>query len=406
MNTEREKNRVYFIDYLRGLLVLYVVFDHSMHPYSPHFKKMHYFADFGGTLFFDIWHMHNDVIMMPLLYFLAGLFVLSSLKRRGWLSFAKEKFYRLVIPFVLGTAIIVPPQKYISNVLKNNLDQGFFDYWFNTFFFKDIWSSGFWFVYYLAVLTFLLVTIHTLIPTFMKLMGRFATWLVTNPLIGFLSFFIIGALIIGISEMIWGAQYWIGFWKVFYVRSARFIMKAFLFFLGAGFAYAGISKDQEILTRIGNSWKVWVTLAVLSGGAYISYALTNFYDGAYSNEILRHFHFGGTWGDVWPVIQAYGGPIFTRTTLLALFMCSLVVMYVSLFKHFLDKPLPKWQSLAACSFGIYIFHEPIVLWVGSLFYHADISEYIKFTVVASVGAILSWALTHLIKDWSGFKKVL
>jgi hypothetical protein len=180
--------------------------------------------------------MHNDVIMMPLLYFLAGLFVLSSLKRRGWLSFAKEKLYRLVIPFVLGTAIIVPPQKYISNVLKNNLDQGFFDYWFNTFFFKDIWSSGFWFVYYLAVLTFLLVTIHTFIPTFMKLMGRFATWLVTNPLTGFLSFFIIGALIIGISEMIWGAQYWIGFWKVFYVRSARFIMKAFLFFLGAGLA--------------------------------------------------------------------------------------------------------------------------------------------------------------------------
>ena len=87
-------------------------------------------------------------------------------------------------------------------------------------------------------------------------------------------------------------------------------------------------------------------------------------------------------------------------------MCSLIVMYVSLFKRFLDKPLPKWQSLAACSFGIYIFHEPIVLWVGYLFYHNDISEYVKFAVVASVGTALSWGLTHFIKDWPGFKKVL
>ena len=406
MDIEREKKRVYFIDYLRGLLVLYVVFDHSMHPYSPHFKKMHYFGDFGGTLFFDIWHMHNDVIMMPLLFFLAGLFVLPSLQRRGWLSFTKEKFYRLVVPFIVGTALLVPPQKYISNVIKHKLDQGFFDYWGNSYFFNDISSSGFWFLYYLAVLTLLLVTLHTFLPSFMKLMGRFATWLVRNPLKGFISFFLIGALIIGVSELIWGAQYWIGFWKVFYVRGARFIMKGFLFFLGAGFAYAGISKNQEILTKIGNSWKIWVTLAVLSGAAYISYALINFYDGAYSNAILRHFHFGGTWGDVWPVINSYGGPIFIRTTLLALFMWSLVVMYVSIFKHFLDKPLPRWQSLATCSFGIYIFHEPLVLWIGYLFYQVDVSDYIKFITVAGVGTALSWGLTHLIKNWPGFKKVL
>lgn len=406
MPHNREKNRVYFVDYLRGLMVLYVVWDHSMHAYSPHFKKFWYLPDFGGELFFDIWHMHNDVIMMPLLYFLAGLFVLPSLNRRGWLSFTREKFYRLVVPFVLGTAFLVPPQKYISNLVKKNLDQGFLDYWANTFFFSDIWCSAFWFLYYLAILTLILVAINHFVPAFIKMLGRFANWLLTNPVLGFATFFIIGALLIGVSEIIWGAHYWIGFWKVFLVRSARFMMKAFLFFLGAGFAHAGILKNQAALTRLGTSWKTWVGLAIASGAAYMTYALTNFYSGAYSLEILRHFHFGGAWSDVWPIMEIYAPAILLRTTLLALFMCSLIVMYVSVFRRFLDKPLPKWQNLAACSFGIYIFHEPLVLFVQYPLYQSNTSDYIKFLLVAGTATGVSWALTAFLKDKPGFRKVL
>ncbi len=406
MIAQREQNRVYFIDYLRGLMVLYVVLDHSMHLYSPFFKKFHRFQDFGGNLFFDVWHMHNDVIMMPFLYFLAGMFVLPSLRRRGLLSFAKEKFYRLVVPFVLGVIIIVPPQTYIAKLLKENLQQGYFDYWFNVYFWADMSSSAFWFLYYLAVLTALLIAIHTILPSFIKIFGRFATWLVNNPIKGFISCFLIGAVIIGASEIIWNTQWWTGFWKLFYVRGSRFIMKGFLFFLGAGFAYAGITRNTEILTRIGNSWKTWTLISLLAGGAYITYALSNFYTGAYTLEILRHFHYGGTWVDVWPIIEAYGGPLLIRTTLLALFMCSLVVMYVAIFKRFLDRPLPKWQSLAACSFGIYIFHEPIVHVVQYYYIQNETSDYIKFIASASVATALSWGLTHIIKGWPGFRKVL
>ena len=406
MRTQRDKNRVYFIDYLRGLMVLYVVFDHAMHLYSPSYKKFHRFQDFGGNLFFDVWHMHNDVIMMPLLYFLAGLFVLPSLHRRGWLSFAKEKFYRLVVPFVLGCLIIVPPQTYIAKLIKDNLDQSYLDYWLTSYLWNDFSSSAFWFIYYLAVLTILLVTLNTLWPSFIKLWGRFANWLVSNPVKGFITFFLMSAIIIGASEVIWNAQYWTGFWKAFYVRGGRFLMKGFLFFLGAGVAYAGITKNQEMLARIGKSWKKWLLLSLISGAAYITYTLTYFHTGAYTVEFIRHFYYGGTWGDIWPVITAYGGPFFTRSVLMTLFMCSLIIMYLSVFKHFLDKPLAKWQSLAACSFGIYIFHEPLVHIVQYYYIGSEVSEYIKFLVVVVISTALSWGLTHLLKDLPGFKKVL
>ncbi len=406
MHNQRDKNRVYFIDYLRGLMVLYVVLDHAMHIYSPHYKNFHRFQDFGGNLFFDVWHMHNDVIMMPLLYFLAGLFVLPSLQRRGCLSFAKEKFYRLVVPFVLGCAIIVPPQTYIAKLIKQNLDQSYLDYWFNSYFWADFSSSAFWFLYYLAVLTILLIAINTFLPSFIKLLGRFASWLVNNPVKGFITFFAISAIIIGASEIIWNAQYWTGFWQAFYIRGGRFLMKGFLFFLGAGVAYAGITKNQDTLTNIGNAWKQWLILSIIAGVAYITYTLSNFHTGAYTVEFMRHFYHGGTLGDIWPLITAYGGPFFTRSVLMTLFMCSLVVMYISVFKHFLDKPLPKWQNLAACSFGIYIFHEPFTHIVQYYYIGSDTSEYIKFLATVLVSTAVSWGGTYLLKDLPGFKKVL
>ena len=67
--------RTYYIDYLRAFMVWLVVIEHSFLPYSPHYKNMAYTPDMGGSLFFDIVHMHNDAIMMPFLFSSSGRYL-------------------------------------------------------------------------------------------------------------------------------------------------------------------------------------------------------------------------------------------------------------------------------------------------------------------------------------------
>ena len=135
--------RTHFIDYLRGIMIMLVVLDHSMHAYSSPFKKFWYLQDFGGNIIFDIWHMHNDAIMMVTLFFISGIFVIPSLKRHGIKKFVLNKFIRIILPFILGVIFIVPPQKYAKYLIKQNSQISYIDYLQNIYFFDDISASGF-----------------------------------------------------------------------------------------------------------------------------------------------------------------------------------------------------------------------------------------------------------------------
>lgn len=404
----RNPDRLYFFDYLRGLMVLYVVLDHAMHAYSPHFKKYWYIPDFGGHLLFDIWHMHNDIIMMPMLFFLAGLFVFPSLRRRGVKDFLREKMVRLGLPFIIGITILVPPQTYPKYLLFKDDSISYWNYLHQVYFFDGMTSSGFWFLYYLCLLTILLLVIAYTVPLVLTVFKKLAQTILDKPLFGSSILFLILAVILGLSDLTWGSPWWVGFKKVFYVRAARFIMKGFLFFLGAGFAEAGLLENTNLLKALEDKWKIWVGIALIAGAAYMSFALMNFYEptGPYNVEVRRHFFLNGTWFDLWPTFFRYAPAVLIKTTLMALFLVSLMWAYLTIFKRFLNKPLARWQSLAACSYGIYIIHEPMVIWIHYYFYQSDVHEIIKFVLAALVPLVLSWWAIRHVRVLPGFKKVL
>jgi peptidoglycan/LPS O-acetylase OafA/YrhL len=400
--------RLLYIDYLRAFMVLLVVFEHALLPYSPHFKNTAYIADFGGDVFFDIFHYHNDTVMMPFLFLLAGMFVIPSLKRRGYLSFAREKFFRLVIPFFVGVAVLVPPQTYCKYLVKVDPNIGYWDYLTNVYFFDKMSSSGFWFLYYLFLQTFALVMLYAIWPGIVALIGRVVNWMTSKPIRGFILFFVVTAIIFGISDLLWGPIWWVGFGGIFYLGpGSRFLIMIPFFILGVGIAEIGLSQNKDFLEKLSNSWIKWVLMGVISGALYMSYSLANFHDGAYNYEFLRHLQYGGSWDDGWSILKEYAPPVLIRTTLLGLFLCSLTVMYFSLFYRFLNKESVIWQSLAACSFGIYIFHETLQVPTTYYFYGMDISVYIKFLVVLAVSWFGSWFLVQKVfLKLPGFKRVL
>ena len=400
--------RLFYIDYLRAFMVLLVVFEHALLPYSPHFKNTAYIPDFGGDVFFDIFHYHNDTVMMPFLFLLAGMFVIPSLKRRGYLDFSREKFFRLVVPFVVGVTVLVSPQTYFKYLIKTDPHISYGDYLTKVYFFDNLAPSGFWFLFYLFLLTFGLLFLYVIWPALVKIMGRIIEWMTAHPVLGFGLFFGVSALILVVSDLLWGATWWVGFPPVFYFGpGSRFLMMIFFFALGVGISEIGLNQNTVFLEKLGKSWPKWVLLGGVSGALYMGYSLAYYHEGAYNYEFLRHLAYEGSWKEGWPILKEYAPPVLIRTTFLGFFLCSLTIMYFSLFYRFLNKENVVWQSLAACSFGIYIFHEPLQVPATYYFYGMDISVYLKFILVLSISWFGSWFLVQkILLKLPGFNRVL
>ena len=385
--------RFFFIDYFRAFLVCLVVLDHAMHAYSEHYARFWFLPDFDRSIFFDVLHLHNDSFMMPSLFFLAGLFTLSSLKRRGYGDFFKERLVRLGIPFIVGVPFICPLLGYPKYKLFQDADISYWDYW-TTVFVAQPQAGPFWFLYYLFLLTTLAVFLYALLPSFYKGLGTFCHWVMENPLYGFVCVAGISALLMGFSDLKWGAPWWIGFGKLFYVRGSRFLLKAFLFFLGIGFSEAGFLYNDRFWQKLSERWKQWVFFTGIVGALYMSYTLIFFDTGAYSDEIRRYFQEGGTWEGFSPFFWEFAPGVLCRTTLLTLFILGQLGVYLAVFHRFLQHESPTWQSLALCSYGIYIIHEPFVVWTHWFFNGMDVSSGFKFLISGFGSLFLSWAIVQ------------
>lgn len=76
--------------------------------------------------YLEPWHM-------PLFFFLAGASTWFALSHRGGGSYAWERFKRLLVPFLFGLVVLIPPQSYLG-LLGHGGEPGSFFNWLPTFF--------------------------------------------------------------------------------------------------------------------------------------------------------------------------------------------------------------------------------------------------------------------------------
>jgi glucan biosynthesis protein C len=155
--------RRYDIDWLRVLAVLLLfpfhtarIFD-TWGPFyvknAAHSDVLTYFNNFVNP-----WHM-------PLLFLLAGASTWFALGFRSGGQYTKERFIRLLIPFIFGLLLIVPPQSYFG-LLSHTGFSGSYLEWYPNFFsvnsrdMDGYFLGGFtlghlWFILYLFVFSLL-----------------------------------------------------------------------------------------------------------------------------------------------------------------------------------------------------------------------------------------------------------
>lgn len=155
------RERFYYIDWLRILGIICVFFFHN-------------------TRFFDLmdWELKNKetfleptiVVMfvnfwlMPLFFMLAGVGTNFALKVKTTNQYIRDRYWRLVIPYIFGIFILIPPQRYVECLSKGKFSGTFLDFlpWYpehklfiGNFGFSSVWfgepGTHLWFLAFLFI---------------------------------------------------------------------------------------------------------------------------------------------------------------------------------------------------------------------------------------------------------------
>lgn len=139
-NTNLNKNqnfeRKYYLDWLRILATLLLFVFHTARCFD--IGEANYIENpdpSNWITIFGIWII--NIFHMPLFFFISGAASKLALQRISFKKYSKLRLLRLLIPFIFGILIIVPPQPFYAAKYHNNFQGSFFD------FYKSYFQTGF-----------------------------------------------------------------------------------------------------------------------------------------------------------------------------------------------------------------------------------------------------------------------
>jgi glucans biosynthesis protein C len=148
-----QKERQYFIDWIRVLAFAILIFYHSgmfFVPWGWHVKNNVIVESLTyPMLFFNQWRL-------SLLFFISGVGISFAFKSRSGWGFASERTQRLFIPIVFGMLVIVPPQIYFERTQAHQIAETYAQFFSSVFEFipypkGNLSWNHLWFVVYLWV---------------------------------------------------------------------------------------------------------------------------------------------------------------------------------------------------------------------------------------------------------------
>jgi len=378
--------RRHYFDGVRYLTIMCVVLFHATMAYS-NYARWWPVTESHRSLALNVLLSILDVYMMPVLFFVAGVFAVPSMRRHGPGAFMIGKLRRLGIPLVLITVFSNPIVSYVRHVRMHEAPMGLFEFWLGhlrtagdmsvTFLAgrstdaKYIDYISLWHLWFISLLiVFFAVYAITHIPVLKRL---WAPPVNDTPgsrriLLTMLVFGLVTALLVSIFGMCTVPRTWvrIGPFLVFQLTRAPIYLG--LFALGA---YAYSRKWFEDRTLPGAFW-IWGLAAFLlfvSNLGFIA-AMKNHPDlprwfGAVVNGVLRSFL----------------GLAFTG-------------LFLTLCHRFFNRPSAISRSLGDATYDIYLIHLPIVIGLQYLLQSLSISIYLKPLIVFVITFAACWGLSR------------
>jgi hypothetical protein len=368
---------------LRAVVILLVLSFHSVLAYlnflpaapfafdrPPYLWRAFPIVDSERWFGFDLYCAWQDVFLMSLFFFLSGLFVWPSLRRKGAPLFLRDRVFRLGLPFALAVGLLMPVAQY-PTYLQTADDPGlgaYLRHWLAL----PFWPCGpMWFLGLLLAADLAAATFYELAPRWHLFVTRAATLADTRPA-RFLAVLAIGsALAYSALALVFGPSPW-GQWGPFSVQLSRPAHYALYFFAGVAAGKGGL--DGPLFAADGllaRCWTVWL------GAAAASFLLWLGLTG-----LVMHSAGGATLGLRIADYLSFAAACFAS--------CFLVLAVIL---RFGARRSPVLESLGVNAYGMYLVHYLFVVWLQYALLGAALPAVVKGAVVFAGTLVASWGST-------------
>jgi hypothetical protein len=370
--------RLYFVDYLRAALVCLVILHHTAITYggSGSFYYTEPATDSVASGLFSLFTLFNQGWFLGAFFMLSAYFTPGSFDRKGARQFLKDRFIRLVIPFLFFFFVLNPITIYLAffhmtaaQLSANGITAPLGLNW--VFYSEAVGNGPLWFVEMLLIFEF-----------------GYAAWRIArrgsgtnrdaaSPLPSYRK---VGAFILTLaitSYLLWiavplNAQV-LGFPSFF-----DFPQYLGLFLVGIAAARG------DWLTRLPDSMANRVfAIALLATATLLPLAVI------------------GT--DVpslgWGSVLGYGS---LSSAFLAgwtsIFAVGMTMFAVSFFRRHLNSPGRLWSVAAKNFYGAYIFQATVIVTISALvLYQVQLESLVKFGLAAAIILPVTWGLAYLVR---------
>jgi glucans biosynthesis protein C len=321
---------------------------------------------------------------MPLLFLVSGMGVRYALRARPAPAFARERLARLLLPFVTGLVVLVPPMFYLHRLGEFGFHESYWHFWLR---FLDVpamvggllshgsWAefdpAHTWFLYVLFLWSMLLL------PLFLYLRGLRGSALV-NRAAGLAdrhaTVVLFGAAIpVIVVEAALGPDVDTGGWE----------RLAYLFFLLYGYL---IASDRRFEASLRRTRRPAAALAVVLTAALVAWAAAL----GDSADVKG----GGVPG--LSALQAFAGWLWVVAILgfAGSFMTRRGGRSATKTGSPSERPEPRWRRAAGYAneavLPFYVLHEPVIVaaaWVIVRWEVPIIAKYVALVIVSFVGTL-------------------
>ncbi|MGH7778765.1 MAG: acyltransferase family protein [Candidatus Binataceae bacterium] len=386
------------LGYLRGFLVVLVLAHHSVLAYvesPPPIGKQFGVPPLWWRAFpvidrqahwvgFSLFTGFNDDFFMSLMFFVSGLFVWSSLRRKGGSTFVRDRMIRLGLPFLVAAAVVAPIAYYPTYLQAGEHGlSGYVHAWMS---FGD-WPTGpAWFIWLLLAFDIVAAAIFAMMPKFGDVVGRLTSNARMHPVRFFLLLTAISVAVYIPMAMIYSAGYWTSIGP-FQFQTSRLFHYAVYFIAGIGVGSYGI--DRGLLAPDGilaRHWGRWV-----AGGLVVFFLSVVFFFIVITHPDLR----AST-----AIVGAVGGGIWAITC------AALSFAFLALFIRFATRRRWVYDSLSENEYGMYIIHYMFVSWLQLAILEAPLPAFVKGVLVFAGVLLLSWGSSAAIRIIPGVARVV
>jgi hypothetical protein len=369
---------------LRAAVIVIVVAFHSSLAYlvsapapqafgqAPYDWKAFPIVDTHHWLGFDIFCAWQDVSLMSLMFLLSGLFVASSLARKGAAKYAGDRLWRIGLPFTLAV-IFLSPLAYYPAYLLRAADLTVSGYW-SDWLSLPFWPAGpEWFLWQLLALNLLAAAVYALWPRVFADLGRLGKWSGAKPHRFFA--ILIAASALAYVPLAFHFSPWV--WSEFGPLPLQLSRPLhYLVYFTAGLALGANGYDRGLLTCDGplaRHWRAWLAIAAMSFAAWAGLTSLTFPSWEQASAIFR---FAASLA--FPVACASGG-----------------LLWLSGCLRFASKVrLRIVDSLSENAYSIYLVHYVFVVWLQyALLLDSGLFVALKPITVLSGSLIASWAVS-------------